>query len=437
MDTSPSRPASAAAYCEGAENPALPLAKPAETLPIVGKKMLERENDKPDKLFCVRTVEALSTHANIVDRIIQNQNIGLTVDDDSRQSMAEALRFSGIDTLEQAEYLHLRVIPPGPVFHTWYARYKTGLFDGGNNPAHVEGLDYVTRVAEQASRLKEWGIPVMLIYLERDMPDSELRKMRELFSKHENILVMSLEGDLSSLKCTEHYKSEFVSSLLDEPRFSLCSEFPDLLLLAQRKAESVGKMLLLENLKALGGQSIIYSDIDNTLIHRPMFQLAAYGYRFVCPFRKEFSLQDDKEFGRYSDENTTSELAETIKDLFAHESVTGVRKKRVLTTAGLKDKAERLYDYLYSGMAVNNYKILNPGSVYESECIFRHEGAGYIVVNKDALAVANQADQWWSGVDWYCSLVEKQDLDNQLLNLHGLQQLKQVHIGRDETWRNT
>ena len=249
-----------------------------DALPILNCSL---ETGSPATDFSARKVSTLSKHEKIVDSLIQSQITDLAVDDASRLAMAEALKFSGIDTLEQDISSNLRILPPGPVLHTWYAKYQTGLFDGENNPDHVKGLNYVERISEQADRLKEWGIPVILVYLERNMLPLELNKMQTMFSNHENILVMSLEHDLTSLRSIVYYKSSHPIELLDDPRFSLCREFPELLSLAQKKAELVGKTLLLHNLLSLGGLSIIYSDIDNTFLCRPIFQLAANGVRKV------------------------------------------------------------------------------------------------------------------------------------------------------------
>lgn len=397
--------------------------------PAVGMTGLESRS-------LAKKVKNLSSHEEVVDRIIQNQITSLTVDDESRQTMAEALAFSGIDTLEQAESLNLRIIPPGPILHTWYAIYHTGLFDGKNNPHHVKGLNYVVRISEQADRLKEWGIPVLLVYLERDMPSSELMKMQEVFSEHENILVMSLERDLTSLKSADYFKHTELCDLLDDPRYFLCAEFPELLRLAGKKAESSGKRLLLKNLKALGGHSMIYSDIDNTFLRKPMFQLAKYGVRNACPFREEFSLQKDNILKNYSSTQKLYDIARRHKDIFSHEGVICKRKER-LPTDTLKYKADSLYKYLVSDEARENYRLLEPGLDTDMR-LFLHESAGYIALDKEALSIVEPpSNRIFAGNRWMNALTDKQDLNNQLLNLHGLQQLRQIHIGRDLTWTST
>ena len=286
------------------------------------------KNENPVTELSARKVSTLSRHNKIVDALIQSQLTDLIVDDESRLVMAEGLEFSGINTLEQAESLNLRIIPPGPVFHTWYAKYQTGLFDGKNNPNHLKELNYVERVSEQADRLKQWGIPVILIYLERNMPPLELNKMRTLFSNHENILVMSLEHDLTSLRCTAYYTSCYHENLLDDPRYSLCREFSEVLSLSQKKAKSVGKTLLLYNLLELGGLSIIYSDIDNTFLRRPMFQLGVNGGRNICPFNRGFALQYDNRYKTYLNSPTTYETAKKHRDIFSYEGEMAKRNKR-------------------------------------------------------------------------------------------------------------
>ena len=388
MDIPSAAPVSAGLYPFDVEHKTSSSSKTADALPMLS---CSQETGSTLTGLLDRKVSTISRHEKIVDSLIKSQPIDLTVDDASRLAMTEALKFSGIDTLEQAKSLNLKIIPPGPVLHTWYAKFQTGLFDGKNNPSHVKGLNYVERVSEQADRLKEWGIPVILVYLERDMPPLELNKMQTIFSSHENILVMSLEHDLISLESTAHYKSPNANQLLDDLRFSLCREFPEVLSLAQKKAESVGKTLLLHNLLALGGSSIIYSDIDNTFLRRPMFQLAAYGGRNVCPFVVEFSLQDDKIYGKYSDSSSFYKAAKMHRDKFSHEGVI-CRKKERFSTDTLKERAETLYEYIFSGEAISNYRHLEPSLGADVE-VFHHESCGYIVMSKEALTVVNQ-DQY-------------------------------------------
>ena len=454
MNTPPAVPVSAELYSfDEGDRTTSAFQKIVDDLPMLNCSL---ETGNPVTDLSARKVITLSRHEKIVDSLIQSQLTGLTVDDTSCLAMAEALEFSGIDTLEQAKSSNLRIIPPGPVLHTWYAKYKTGIFDGENNPSHVKGLNYVARISEQADRLKEWAIPVIIVYLEQDMPLLELKKMQTIFSNHENILVMSLEHDLTSIRTTAHYKSLDAVQLLDEPRFLLCREFPEILSLAQKKAESVSKTLLLHNLLALGGLSIIYSDIDNTFLRRPIFQLAANGARNVCTFNVDFLLQDDSKYEKYLDSPSIYETAKKHGGILSHEGSVCEKKKR-FSVDTLKDRSATLYKYLFSGEAIENYRILKPDLGTDMN-IFQHESAGYIVMSQYALTVVDQdytplpltvEDQYYTplpltvvdqdythlpGLKWYDAFLKKQKLNHQLLKLHGLQQLKQIHIGRDMTW---
>lgn len=326
MNTPPAVPVSAELYSfDEGDRTTSAFQKIVDDLPMLNCSL---ETGNPVTDLSARKVITLSRHEKIVDSLIQSQLTGLTVDDTSCLAMAEALEFSGIDTLEQAKSSNLRIIPPGPVLHTWYAKYKTGIFDGENNPSHVKGLNYVARISEQADRLKEWAIPVIIVYLEQDMPLLELKKMQTIFSNHENILVMSLEHDLTSLRCTAYYTSCYHENLLDDPRYSLCREFSEVLSLSQKKAKSVGKTLLLYNLLELGGLSIIYSDIDNTFLRRPMFQLGVNGGRNICPFNRGFALQYDNRYKTYLNSPTTYETAKKHRDIFSYEGEMAKRNKR-------------------------------------------------------------------------------------------------------------
>lgn len=99
----------------------------------------------------------------------------------------------------------------------------------------------------------------------------------------------------------------------------------------------------------------------------------------------------------------------------------------------MKDKSEILYEYLLSGEAIANYKILEPDLMTQFD-VFQLEYHGYMVINKEALTMIDESFDDMPGLRWIIDFVNKQELKDQLLNLHGLQQVKQIHIGRDLTW---
>ncbi|MTI13028.1 hypothetical protein, partial [Sansalvadorimonas verongulae] len=73
------------------------------TEPIIPKSEAFQELRESTPALSGRKIDVLTNHRKIVDRVIQTQIPDLTVDETSRQTMAEALAFSGIDTFEQVE----------------------------------------------------------------------------------------------------------------------------------------------------------------------------------------------------------------------------------------------------------------------------------------------------------------------------------------------
>ena len=129
------------------------------------------------------------------------------------------------------------------------------------------------------------------------------------------------------------------------------------------------------------------------------------------------------------------EVAKKHKEFFAHEGVV-CEKKENFPLNTLKEKAKSLYKYLLSGEARENFIKLEPVSNTDVQ-IFHSEPPGYIAINKDVLAVCDQHFKSLPGISWHDAIEEKQNINNQLLNLHGIQQVRQIHIGRDMTWKST
>lgn len=400
-----------------------------------GKDLVFESDDelKPEILVSSKKIEEYSIvrlhssplHRNIIDQLLRTQP-DLEVDEVSYQTMADSLAFSGINTWEQVESLNLRIIPPGPVFHTWWAKYGTGIFDGSNNPKHIKGLNYVRRIEEQAERLKQWGIPVFIVYLERDMQEAELIKMRSLFKKHENIIMISIESDLTSLSSYRHYLDPKSFQLLDDVRCAICKEFPIVLNAVKDKAKEESKFEYVKRLDAMKGKSIIYSDIDNTFIRRPLYQIAANGFRQGSVIRFEFSFSDD-----FHLDDIPSGITHHMS-YFLHEGDYCKRMQRFNPDYLLKS-ADSLYEYLLSGEAFNTYKKiggvldLNTGSIFGNDI-------GYITIDQKALDTGKKDFINFPGLEWKRACEFAQPFDYRVKNMLGLQQIKQFHYGRDGTW---
>ncbi len=134
-------------------------------------------------------------YKKIVGELSQLQSLN-AIDDYSSDNMALALEYCNVDTLEEALRLDLRIIPPGPVFYTWAAIHKTSIFDTKNNPKQFQSLNYVAKIKENADRLAQKTIPVIVVFSECEMPLDQVSRMKESFTDNQNVVVLSAERDL-------------------------------------------------------------------------------------------------------------------------------------------------------------------------------------------------------------------------------------------------
>ncbi|MCK5893431.1 MAG: hypothetical protein KAG53_03255 [Endozoicomonadaceae bacterium] len=367
------------------------------------------------------SLNAPPCHKQIIDHFISFQNLS-NVDKTSYQTMIESLEFAGINTLKEANDLNLRIIPPGPVFHTWWAQYGTGIFDGTNNPPHVKRLNYVQRIEEQASRLKEWHIPVFIVYLERDMEEDELEKMRTLFKDHNNIIMLSVEKDLSSIITID---DDLTGDYLDELRGYVCKEFPAILEKIKEKIKS--KPDYIERLNLLNGDSIIYSDIDNTFIRRPLYQIVQNGFRKASVITDRFALTD----GIYN--NNMTPIVVGHRQYFAHEGYYFRRIPR-FPSDYLLGMGDSLYQYLLTGEAFQTHKKIIDMYKHQPTDEF-WDDVGYISVDKKALNENKEELKSLTGGNWIRYFTIKNIDTREVQSMLALQQIKHFHCGRDRTWR--
>lgn len=371
----------------------------------------------------IESLTASTNHKEIIDDLIRKQKF-LNIDKTSYETMIESIKFAGINTLKEAQDLNLRIIPPGPVFHTWWARYGTGIFDGDNNPFHAKGLNYVQRIEEQAERLKQWQIPVFVVYIEYNMIVSELIKMRTLFKKHDNIIMLSLEKDLPFITYYTTYYSSDKQSMLDNLRYEICREFPAVLDKVKEKTQS--KLGYLERLNSLGGNSIIYSDIDNTFIRRPQYQIVSNGFRQASVINKEFRITNDED-KHYMDATVVNH-----RSYFSHEGFY-CEKLPSFSADYLLSMADSLYNYLLSGKALDVYrKIKCLPSHYTPIAFYRD--VGYMSIDRKSLDDSEKKTDSTIGIDWVYSLMIPQNSDIKVSYMLVMQQIKQLHNGRDLTW---
>ena len=245
---------------------------------IEGGKRIASEATEKQLLSCGSGFELpdISAHKEIVATLSELQLPGVIIDEFSLNNMAAALLYADINSVEKAQQLNLKIVPPGPVFHTWYAFYGTTLFDGKNNP---KGLDYVSLIAEKASKLSEKNIPVIFIYTNNSMSKSQIEEMNQLFEEHDNILVLSIEEDLSESPMVDKFKKPTAKSveLMDDIRICVILDADYVLSVAGEKSKRLGKKELCERLTLWQNKSLTYADIDVDLIRPDVFQIHSNG----------------------------------------------------------------------------------------------------------------------------------------------------------------
>ena len=202
------------------------------------------------------------------------------LDDISEQSwvnMAQGLQFAGVDTNELADTMNLRVCPPSTVINTWAALHGTTIFDGANNPKGYEHLNYVRSIGQHATRLADWGLPLLIVFSNRNLTPEQIEKMHGDFASHNNVLCICMESELgldnvselNKLVLSRKLKSGLTGTLnfyyIDAMRIVLCNWIDKLLGYAQEKALSEGKEAMYERLKRAGRESIFYCDMDDPL----------------------------------------------------------------------------------------------------------------------------------------------------------------------------
>ena len=219
-----------------------------------------------------------SVHKEVVRTLVQEQK--MEVDDDSLDTMASALCEAGIDTIEEARKFKLKVVSPGPIFHTWYAINKTTLFNGKNNP---KGFDYVQTIKDESEYLRQFHLPVLLVYSTLNMTSQQVSEMQSLFTGCDNIVSICLEADFSGHRMTTslaQIEGDLACGIAssDYIRYAALIHWSEILDKALTKARGTGKKAAEANLTWRKEQSLVYSDIDNIQIRPNLFMLSGPGF---------------------------------------------------------------------------------------------------------------------------------------------------------------
>ncbi|MCL6271409.1 hypothetical protein M3P05_15925 [Sansalvadorimonas sp. 2012CJ34-2] len=300
----------------------------------------------------------LTTQKELVSKLTLEQGLLEHVDEFSLENMAAALYYSGISSYDEMSQLSLKIIPPGPVFHTWYAYHGLTLFDGVNND---KKLDYIKLIDEEASRLSKKDIPLLLIYTNNSMTEPQIKTMNSLFVDNDNVLVLSVEEDLSHLPMVDGFKDQKTKDigLMDRVRVCAIVDAKRVLKAARHKAKKISKEVLLERLSLWEDKSLTYSDIDNVFIKPRVFQIAANGFCNMSHLLSSNILIAPREIEKLPKPlNVRAELHN------AHFHY--LRDYNLMNLEELEKKSERLFRYLLSGSAHEEYqKIKNQPSAME------------------------------------------------------------------------
>ncbi|WP_257296329.1 hypothetical protein [Endozoicomonas sp. YOMI1] len=290
----------------------------------------------------------LTEQRKIVSQLAREQNLLENIDDFSLENMAAALFYSGISSYGEMKQLGLKIIPPGPVFHTWYAYHGLTLFDGINN---TRRLDYVKLIDEEASRLSEQGIPLLLIYTNNSMTESQIKTMNSLFADHDNVLVLSIEEDLSDLPMVEKFKFQETESisLMDCVRVCAIVYAKKVLIAAKCKAKETSKDLLLKRLSSWEDKSLTYNDIDNVLMRPRAFKIAENGFCNTSHLNPNSISIDDKLIEELTEPMKTR--AKSHNAFFRY-----LRDYNSMNLENLEQNSERLFRYILSGSAQKEYQ---------------------------------------------------------------------------------
>ncbi|WP_448216607.1 hypothetical protein [Endozoicomonas sp. 2B-B] len=279
------------------------------------------------------------------------------IDEESWKNMADSLKFSGIDSLEKAIAMDLRVCPPCPVFHTWVALHGTSIFNGLNNPEKLAGLNYVQRILEEGTNLSKSDIPLLIVYSDKNLTISQINEMKAEFKDHDNILCISFETDLQLkfLAQLERYASSMNFHFMDSIRIIVSQNITKTISFCIDKAKSENKTELANRLEKLGVNHLFYSDIDNQWLTRPPYILASHGTFTQPMISKILSLTHIRE-------GVVEKLSEINRELLGwHKSFFSEMpyfKKRKSTKWSV-EKAKKLFDYILSGDAESNYEHLS------------------------------------------------------------------------------
>ncbi|MCW7555030.1 hypothetical protein NX722_20870 [Endozoicomonas gorgoniicola] len=394
-----------------------------------------REEDKKEAQATLTSIEQsyplpdISQQKEIVQKLVRLQIPDAKIDSFSLENMAAALFYSGINSFDEAQSLNLKIIPPGPIFHTWYAFHSTTLFDGKNNE---KGFDYVNLIAEEASRLSKDNIPVILIYTNNSMSKDQIETMNGLFADHSNILVISIEEDLSESAMVDKFSKQETKNveLMDLIRFCTLVDAKYVLSVAKQKSKQEGKDLFYENLSLWEDKSLTYIDIDNILIRPSTFKIAENGFCKTSHLHTKLYLIKNPKHNKLA-------AAEKERATRHNAHFEYLQNDQPADIENLKNKSENLYRYLVSGQGMKEYKNLK-GITEFKECW--SSDVNYCSSRTDLLSEENvrkimsEKDTKDAFFTFLKTILHGRENLKKLSALDGIQQLRFMKVNHHQTW---
>ncbi len=302
--------------------------------------------------FNDQTPKAKDWYLDLTYQIVREQTPELfkRVPQDSWENMALALEYAEVDSMEKAAELDLKLVPPGPVFHTWSAIRETTIFNGDNN---TRGLNYVEKIRRESEQLNRWGIPLFIVYTELGLSEWQVLEMENQFTDSPNIVVLNLESDLRyALPTSPEYIFELQSPVMymDLLRIVVTLDFPNVLDIANHKAILQNKKKFVDNLLKTGSHSICYTDMDNDWRKAPPYLLTTHGMVDFPRLTSNFVMNYESElvYLEGSTDHHEQSLYQHISLFLSHPYFGGKNRWS-------ENKIDASYYYLQSGRAWKTY----------------------------------------------------------------------------------
>ncbi|WP_422414052.1 MULTISPECIES: hypothetical protein [unclassified Endozoicomonas] len=370
-----------------------------------------------------------------------------SIDELSWRNIADSLKFSGIDTLEKATAMDLKVCPPCPVFHTWAALHGTTIFDGKNNPERLNGLNYVQRILKEGTELSKNDIPLFIVFSDKALKESQINEMKASFKDHDNILCISLETDLQLKfpKELDWHTAYMGFMFMDCIRIVVSQHITKTINFCIDKAKSENKINLANRFEKLGTNFLFYSDIDNQWLSKPPYIIASHGM-FTQPTLSEtlplYGIKDCDADKLFDDDKSILTRHRSFFSDFPYHN-TG----RTVTWSS--DKAKNLFDYILSGEAESNFKHLSNQIAHISSkfnyLLRIDKGVSWKGDNSCFFVADHSKDVFYRGASKRVSVIDLHEKpDGKCANpdpyyreahsLVGMQLLKYYSHGHDFTW---